>query len=843
MKEKKKMLRNKSKIAIATLLTLSFAVSMFAVLPNVKSQIITFPDRPTTAYLSVNPTLIGLNQPLTVNLQVYPPPLGPNYESGTLLTGHGGLNGLHFENLTVTFTRPDGSKDTFMPEEGTTALQLDPGMTEEVGTLWFTYKPSQVGTWSVSFTFPGQSYTFLNWTVYYRPSTSRTITFTVQQDPVQIGLPPVALPTRYWERPINAQYREWYQISGDWIPRYINRWNIFTTFNPYSTAPNSAHIVWKRPSALGGLIGGGDWGSTSYSYGHGVVGGAAGPFMIWNGRAYYTIPGMTGTETNCVSLYSGSSIFNISASVTDGQLAAVVAPVLSLGVTGAGESFAGSATPYMWSFSATTGWTVYNMWTGALVRTITTNIPGLGTPVWFDDNICYVLRQGTWNPTTLRRPYNFLIKWNMSKVTGNNWLTGVEWNVTLKQPDGTGPGEGSRGSILTLLPTLGASGTAAVTTVGEAMVYAYDMNTGNQLWTHDVGWSQQSFQPWTPDENYVAFDTAEMVFRCLNPTTWNQLWEAQIGEYPWGSNTGVRQTYAYGNMYTVSYDGYLRCTDFTTGDIEWSFFTGNTTETVFETWAPVGSIAADGKIYFATSEHSPSQPRTRGNKLFCVDAFTGEGLWNISLAGNTAGVIADGYLIASNEYTGLMYCIGKGQTETTVAAPLTAISLGQSLTVQGTVMDLSPASAGTPAISDEDMSAWMNYLHMQTPTPMTSPDDDGWGTPVNPKGVEVSLDAVDPNNNFVHIATVTSDSSGLYSHMWKPEVPGKYTVIATFAGSESYWASYAETAVSVDEAPTVTPPAEQVPTDFTPMYAALAVSVIAIIVAIAIAVVLLLRKR
>ena len=32
------------------------------------------------------------------------------------------------------------------------------------------------------------------------------------------------------------------------------------------------------------------------------------------------------------------------------------------------------------------------------------------------------------------------------------------------------------------------------------------------------------------------------------------------------------------------------------------------------------------------------------------------------------------------------------------------------------------------------------------------------------KGVDVSLDTVDPNGNYVHIATVTSDSSGTFSN-------------------------------------------------------------------------------
>ena len=73
--------------------------------------------------------------------------------------------------------------------------------------------------------------------------------------------------------------------------------------------------------------------------------------------------------------------------------------------------------------------------------------------------------------------------------------------------------------------------------------------------------------------------------------------------------------------------------------------------------------------------------------------------------------------------------------------------------------------------------------------------------PTNAKGVEVTLDAIDPNNNFVHIGTATSDTSGLFSYVFTPEIPGKYTIIATFAGSKSYYSSYAETAIGVSEAP------------------------------------------
>jgi hypothetical protein len=39
--------------------------------------------------------------------------------------------------------------------------------------------------------------------------------------------------------------------------------NIFGGFNPYTLAPNSAHILWANAVTIGGLVGGG-WGSWSY---------------------------------------------------------------------------------------------------------------------------------------------------------------------------------------------------------------------------------------------------------------------------------------------------------------------------------------------------------------------------------------------------------------------------------------------------------------------------------------------------------------------------------------------------------------------------------------------------
>jgi len=113
--------------------------------------------------------------------------------------------------------------------------------------------------------------------------------------------------------------------------------------------------------------------------------------------------------------------------------------------------------------------------------------------------------------------------------------------------------------------------------------------------------------------------------------------------------------------------------------------------------------------------------------------------------------------------------------------------------------------------------------------------------PTNAKGVEVTLDAIDPNNNYVHIGTVTSDSAGNYGFPWIPEVPGTYQIIATFAGSNAYAPSYSTTYMTVGPAPaTITQPEIPQPIDNTMTIVAVG---IAMIIAVAIVGLLILRKK
>jgi hypothetical protein len=120
--------------------------------------------------------------------------------------------------------------------------------------------------------------------------------------------------------------------------------------------------------------------------------------------------------------------------------------------------------------------------------------------------------------------------------------------------------------------------------------------------------------------------------------------------------------------------------------------------------------------------------------------------------------------------------------------------------------------------------------------------------PANATGVPVSIDAIDPNGNLIHLGDTTSDTTGVYL-LTVPSSQlqagaGQYKIIATFAGSDGYYKSSAESGLQLDSA------ASAAPTPSPVSFDAINNSIItytlgigiAIIIAIAVAV-LILRKR
>ena len=302
------------------------------------------------------------------------------------------------------------------------------------------------------------------------------------------------------------------------------------------------------------------------------------------------------------------------------------------------------------------------------------------------------------------------------------------------------------------------------------------------------------------------------------------------------------------------YDG-IYAIDWNTGNIVWHFeaptnpyetpYTGENGTTV-NSWHSVACVA-DGKIYTFNAEHSPDQPLKRGWKFQCINVTTGECIWNISAtqAGGGdgsrvfQGAIADGYVAFSDAYDGYMYVIGKGESATTVEAPKTEVTLGQSIMITGTILDQSPGQIDTPCVSKESMTTQMEYLHMQFPI-------DGIYHNVTMTGVPVMLTAMDTNGNSVNIGTVTSSAYyGTFELAWKPPTEGTYQIIATFAGDDSYGSSGASTAITVGQAPavSVTPTPISFDTINTNVSTTIIGCAIAIIIAVAIVGLLVVKKK
>ena len=196
-------------------------------------------------------------------------------------------------------------------------------------------------------------------------------------------------------------------------------------------------------------------------------------------------------------------------------------------------------------------------------------------------------------------------------------------------------------------------------------------------------------------------------------------------------------------------------------------------------------------------------------------------------------------MAVQNSYNGEITVLGRGPSATTVAATPGQNSNSQVL-ITGTVTDQSSGetclgipAAGTPAISDADMTAWMQYLYLQYPEP------------TNVTGVPVTLTDIDPNGNSYTIGTTTSNIEGQYNFAFTPTVPGVYTIIATFGGSGSYWPSSAQTSYLFDQpaasaaAPTATP------TSVADMYfvPAIAGIIVVIIIGFIVLALLMLRKK
>jgi outer membrane protein assembly factor BamB len=843
------IVRSKSTVTtIALVLMLSMVISLAASVQTVKAA-----DIPTYTFMAADANPIGVGQSVwfTVWLNIYP----PSYSVP------GGIYTTYTRWIyTATITDPNGIVQTW-------------NLTSDfIGGASFSYVPTVVGNYSYKATFNENSeYINPNGIVQtYLSSASSTHQLVVQTAPIP-SFPAAPLPVNYWTNPIYEENRAWAAITGDWLMRgYDDMRGEYTSsggFSPYTTAPNTAHIMWTKQLTFGGVVGGNFADSDYYSgiqYETKLC-----PAIIMSGRLYYNIP-LGNTEWGggfvCVDLRTGEKLWWANGTIWLGQLLrfeskdqhGVSAYLWDLGLRGS-------------SVPASTTYVMYDAMTGQQILTIpnaTWNFPSAtpSTDVKFDanGNILVYFMGGS-------RPNEWLAMWNSTRCLergivlpgggfGSNdrdywrplstntytWTDGIQWNVTL--PDVGVNVSVQRvdinDSVIYARGIIGVSGSpdAIVVEVG------YDATTGTQIWVQNRT-GEEALMGSMATQNCAMRDGVYTVQKqqtkqwyAYDDHTGRKLWETTPLTNDWGMYAQSAINIAYGKFYVGTYDGGVHAYDLKTGKLVWEFYCGSSGfETPYGTWPFYWFLSiADGKIYATNGGHNPVSLMYRGERLYVLDAETGKCLWNVSgwfQAGDVA--ISDGYYVALNGYDMQIYSFGKGPSATTVEAPMTAIELGSSLVIRGTVTDESAGTKqsaqaalfphGVPAVSDESMITWMEYLYEQKPMP------------TNATGVPVTLDVIDANGNYRNIGTTTSDMNGFYTFTWKPDIPGDFKVIATFPGSESYYASYSETAFTVTEAPPATP--TPTPLALPPTETYFAVSTIAIIVAIAIVGILLLRKH
>jgi outer membrane protein assembly factor BamB len=276
---------------------------------------------------------------------------------------------------------------------------------------------------------------------------------------------------------------------------------------------------------------------------------------------------------------------------------------------------------------------------------------------------------------------------------------------------------------------------------------------------------------------------------------------------------------AYGRFYSASVSGIVYCYDIQSGDLLWEYKAVDPySEYLFgNNWWLKPLFITDGKIYVATLEHSPIDPRPRGGPCICLNATTdnpeGEVIWRANgLFRQTRwggrAVIGDSIIATMDTYDQRVYGIGKGASVTTLTASPKVVARGSSLVIEGTVMDVSPGTqatdvqlrfpAGVPAISDEDMSDWMLYVYKQ------------FEKPEDATGVEVVFNLVNSTGHVLDLDRTTSDASGQFSYVFNTDKEGTFTILATFYGSGGYYGSSAQTTIHVGEAKQHIPTAAEI---------------------------------
>ena len=780
----------------------------------------------TAAYLSFRPNPVGLGQIFLVNMWITPSTHVSRY----------------FTDYKITIQKPSGEENV---------VTMDSYRADT--TAWFEWIADEVGEWKLKFEMPGGYFPAGNYTthegavfsqsadqitsfpesVYYEPCSTDWQTLTVQED-IVYSYPASELPEDYWTRPISPEHREWAKISG-WYPyngkgggaNWPAETNVYNTavyhFTPYVQAPNTSHVLWKRLIGLNGLIGG-DLGQISFASGGGPGGGGT-PSIIYAGRCYDTITKVVNATAKqfwrCYDLRTGDIYWETEAQSYTYlffgifEMTTTIVPTnvhFEEGhgeVPGAQESF--GLNDYLVGISSGVlrKWDPYD-------GSLDLEVDAMDGTIYSDPYVLSVQNVGDFSNPDYR-----LINWTINGSTDNfaeRVVSNITWpwsNLGTVQDFETG---------VAVQQNMINYGEAGADWIGVEL-RAASLKTGQELWDKTIMERSYSTACTVADHGKVAVLMKDGDFLGFNLLTGTQAWRSEQMDYPWDAPSfGAYSIHsAYGMFYRTAYSG-VYAFDWDDGSIVWKYeapadspyetpYVTPEGETVYSFNA--GGQIADGKIFAFNTEHTTTQPVTRGWGLHCIDAYTGQGIWNIT-GFMTPGGMADGYLTAAGGYDGYMYVFGKGESKTNVMAPLSAVIKGSPITISGSVLDMSPGQAETPCVSENSMTLQMEYLHLQRPI-------DGIWHNETISGVPVSITAIAEDGTYIDIGTAITDGySGTFGKAWTPTDEGTYKIVAAFAGDDSYGSSSATAWLTVGPSTTASipiqpeEPTKQEPTQPTP---------------------------
>jgi hypothetical protein len=874
---------NTSTTAIALLLMFAMAVSLFA-LPAVNAR-----DPPieitTFAFIFAAPNPVGVGQKADVIMWVDKIPGGAALAS----------NDIRFHNYKLTITDPDGETKT-----ETWDVCQDP-----TSSQYYAYTPDQVGEYTLKFEFPKQEYTwsgtYQNDTYL---ASSATTTLTVQEEQIAIkGSYP--LPTEYWTRPIYGENTDWWTISSNWLgtgsPEFktIN-WQYNVAISG-SVGSQTAHIMWTRPLQSGGVVGDDNFIVPGDTYFEGTAYSTrfTNPIIV-DGMLFYTEPlnygNAGGGPTVCVDLRTGELIWSRDFGYTTvyypgyGTFTMYNTPSFGYIYSYQDMNYHGVQQPTLVAASGTT-WKGYDAYTGTSLWNAT-NVPSGTKAMGPQGEYLQYVFANAGNDTN---PAYHLMQWNSSKLAGvgmmaTGQISGVvdastpnryDWNVSVDWANtmvtvGWGGALSLDFTVVVAyandimlcyngtLPTGDSPSTFGRPISSDPYTYfAVNLNESKGA-IGSVLWRETYNAPAGGITVFVSgYDQTAGVFIEVNKETKQWLgYNLRTGKKMWGpvgdqtaldyygsDFGGIANGFiADGKMYYSGMAGIMYCYNATTGDLLWTYGNGgegNSTsagaQMAYGRYPTMIEAIGNGIIYTSVIEHTVTTPIYKGARTRAINATDGTEVYTLSNYGSSwTQAIADGYTTFMNGYDNQIYVVGRGPSATTVSASPKVSVNGDSVLVEGMVIDTAAGTTqdeqaarfpnGVPAVSDESMSDWMEYVYQQKPRP------------ANATGVEVVIEVLDPNNNYYEVGRATSDSDGFFSCVFTPEVPGKYTIIATFEGSEGYWPSHAETAINVEEVPVATPAPTPTPAPMTDTYVLGIGSAILIAVIIGF-VLLLLRKR